>query len=146
VRYQPLRVFDEIPQHSKRLRSQADPGAVLPQAFVPGVELKAAKLLHCISGWVSVGLVFKARPGEEPAGRLPLPWSYPHSAYLVSAPASRWIVHTAASAVPLSPPKVRKKRKEPSQVTATDGAALSNCQNCSIVEEGTPARRRHVCL
>jgi hypothetical protein len=43
-----LRVFNEIAQHGKRLRSQADPRAVLPQAFVAGVELKAAKLLHCI--------------------------------------------------------------------------------------------------
>src|ERR1700722_1598774 len=52
VRHQPLGVFDKITQHGKRLRSQADPRAILPQAFVPGVELKAAKFLHWISGWI----------------------------------------------------------------------------------------------
>jgi hypothetical protein len=48
----------------------------LPQAFVPGVELKAAKLLHCISGWIKpLVLPLKVRPVEEPAGYQPISFS-----------------------------------------------------------------------
>ena len=58
VGYQPLRVFNQVTQNGKRLRGQADPRPVLPQAFVPGVELKAAKLLHCIPGWINEWFCF----------------------------------------------------------------------------------------
>ena len=54
VRHQPLRVFHQVAQHGKRLWRQAYLDPVLPQTFIPGIELKTAKLFHCVSAWIGM--------------------------------------------------------------------------------------------